>query len=155
MASDLVTAWNVNNALNMKLLDAIPSKAMKDKYSDRTRTVAAQFAHMHNVRVYHLEKRGRHHLGKLEGFERGAQPTKTQLRKALKASAAAVGKMLDEFEADGSVKSWKGPPATYLAYFVSHESHHRGLALVCMRMAGTKIPDEAKYGLWDGWRKGG
>lgn len=155
MASDLVTAWKVNNALNMKLLDAIPAKAMKDRYSDRTRTVAAQFAHMHNVRVYHLEKRAGHHLGKLAAFERGAQPTKAQLRSALKASAAAVGKMLDEFETEGTVKSWKGPPATYLAYFVSHESHHRGLALICMRISGTKIPDEAKYGLWDGWRKGG
>jgi uncharacterized damage-inducible protein DinB len=154
MASNLATAWQVNNGLNLKLLDAIPAKAMKDKYSERTRTVAAQFAHMHNVRVYHLEKRARHQLGKLQSFERGAQPTKTQLRSALKASASAIGKMLEEFEAEGSVKSWNGPPATYLSYFIAHESHHRGLALVCMRVSGTRIPDEAKYGLWDGWRKG-
>jgi uncharacterized damage-inducible protein DinB len=154
MASDLTTAWKVNNALNLKLLDAVPAGAMRDKYSDRTRTVAAQFAHMHNVRVYHLEKRASHLVGKLTSFERGAEPTKAKLRTALKKSAEAVAKMLEEFESEGRVKSWKGPPATYLSYFVSHESHHRALANVCMRISGTKLPDEAKYGLWDGWRKG-
>lgn len=139
--------------MNMLLLDGIPTQSMAGQYTSTTRTVAAQFAHLHNVRVYHLKSRGPKHLGDLKTFPRGAQPRKTELKKALKASQKAVANMLAEFEEAGKVKSWPGPPVTYLGYFISHESHHRGLAMVCLRMAGIKLPKSVSYGLWHGWRK--
>ena len=58
MASDLVEAWDMNNRKNFLLLDGIPAKSFGDQYSPTTRTVASQFAHLHNVRVYHLKNRG-------------------------------------------------------------------------------------------------
>lgn len=152
MTSPLVEAWLVNNDMNLMLLESLTPEGLAAQYSPRTRTVAAQFAHMHNVRIYHLEKRGPAFLGRLEAFERGAQPTKAQLRKALKASAAAIAAFLAECDAKGKVKSWNRTPTTYLAYFVSHESHHRGLALVSLRLSGVKVPKEVTYGLWY-WRK--
>lgn len=153
MPSELAQVWTANNRINLALLDAVPAKALADKYAERTRTVAAQFAHIHNVRIYHLERRGPAFLGNLEGFARGAQPGKTQLRKALNASAKAVADLLDECEAAGRVKSWKGPPASYLGYFVAHEAHHRALAVVSLRLSGTKLPKDVLYGIWYSWRK--
>jgi hypothetical protein len=57
MESPLVHTWRRNNDANLFLLDFIPESALSHRYSERTRTVAAQFTHMHNVRVYHLEGR--------------------------------------------------------------------------------------------------
>lgn len=50
------------------------------------------------------------------------------------------------------MKGWKGAPATFLAYVIAHEAHHRGLAMVAMRVAGHKLPKEVVYGQWD-WGK--
>lgn len=155
MSSDLVETWHTSCAITRMLLEAIPARALKDRYTPKTRTVAAQFAHVHNVRVYQIGKRGKDHLGKLEPFPRGAEPTRAQLVKALAASEKAMAKVLADCEAVGKVKGWKGSPTSWLGYLIAHESHHRALANVCLRFSGTKIPDAAKYGIWDGWRKGG
>ena len=58
METPLVEAWQKNNDANLFLLWHLSQDALANRYSEKTRTVAAQFAHIHNVRVYHLEKRG-------------------------------------------------------------------------------------------------
>jgi len=151
--SDIFEAWKKNCEVNYILLDGIPAKAMSDQYTPRTRTVSAQFAHVHNVRIYQLKHRAPSHLGHLKTFERGAQPTKADLKKFLKASDKAVADMLADGEQAGKVKSWKGTPTSYLGYLLAHEGHHRALTLVCLRFGGTKMPDSIKYGIWDAWRK--
>jgi len=142
----------MSNAKNIDLLDAIPGEALADQYSPRTRTVAAQFAHMHNVRVSHLERRGPKAAGGLKSFARGAQPTKAELRAALGASEDEIAGLLEECARTGRVKGWNGTPTTYLGYFIAHEAHHRGLALVALRMSGTRLPKSVTYGIWY-WRK--
>ncbi len=153
MASDLIRTWRKHHKITMQLLDAVPAKSLADQYTDRTRTVAAQFAHIHYVRVRNIDHRGGKELaGTVEAFEKGAQPKKTELKKALRQSSKGMEKLLKAAEEAGSVKSWKGSLTSYLAYHVAHEAHHRALAIVCMRMAGNKIPQESVYGLWDAWR---
>jgi uncharacterized damage-inducible protein DinB len=153
MKSPLAKAWRVNGALDLRLLAAMPEKALGDRFSPRTRTVAAQFAHIHNVRAYHLDKRAPAAGSGIRAFPRGAEPTRKELVKALRASESAIAELLEKAEADGKVKGWPGPPAVFLGYLVSHESHHRGQILVSLRVSGTEIPREAAYGLWDDWRK--
>lgn len=153
MTSALLETWRVHNRATWLMFDALPSKAFGDRYTDRTRSVAAQFAHIHNVRVSHLQRRGPQHLGDLEAFGRGAEPGKTALKKALKASERAVANLLAECETTGKVRSWQNSVTTYLGYFIAHEAHHRALIMVCLRFSGTKAPDAAKYGIWDTWRK--
>lgn len=58
MASDLIRAWRKSCQVTQMLLDAIPAAHLGDQYSKRTRTVAAQFAHIHYVRVRNLDFRG-------------------------------------------------------------------------------------------------
>ncbi|MCZ6767342.1 MAG: hypothetical protein O7D32_10480 [bacterium] len=151
MSDEILEAWRVNNRMNFLLLDAIPAKALEARYSPRTRSVASQFAHVHNNRVYHLEKRGPNGIGSLESFPRGAQPGKRELRAALKASEKAIADMFDVSGKTGKIRGWKDAPTTYLGYFIAHEAHHRALALVALRLSGTKLPKDVTYGIWY-WR---
>lgn len=152
MPSDLVEAWAMSNEANSYLLSEIPTKCLKDSYSSRTRTVAGQFAHMHNVRLRWLKYSAPQLVGKAKAFPRGAVPTKKQLKDALRASERLVARFLEESDAAGRMKGWNGSPATFLAYLVAHEAHHRGLAMVAMRMSGRKLPQETVYGQWQ-WGK--
>ena len=55
---DLLEAWQTNNRINLFLLDRISDEGMRCTLSTRGgRDVARQFAHMHDVRLHHLEKR--------------------------------------------------------------------------------------------------
>jgi uncharacterized damage-inducible protein DinB len=148
---DLVEAWRRNCALNLLFLDALPDAALEGRYAPRTRSVLAQFAHMHSVRVYHLQAHGKAFLGGLRSYPRGAEPTRREVRAALVASAEAIAARLADAAALGRIPGWKGPPAAYLAYLVSHEGHHRGLAMAALRLSGHRAPDELKWGLWSGW----
>jgi len=152
MASDLVEAWKMGNEVNLFLIDRLDAACLKDRYSPRTRTVAAQMAHIHNVRLRWIEHAAPELAGGAKRFPRGAEPTRAQLTRALRASSTAVERFLEASEETGRVKQWKGSPATFLGYLVAHEAHHRGLAMVAMRLSGRKLPRELVYGLWD-WGK--
>jgi uncharacterized damage-inducible protein DinB len=153
-ASPLGAAFLRNNDANLFLLRAIPDADMGAAYSARTRTVAAQFAHMHYVRVLHLRKRGKEHLGDLQAFPTGAQPTRKELERALTGSAKAIVAFLAAAEEKGAVKSWHDPPAGFLAYLVAHEAHHRALAILSLRLAGRKLHKDTLYGIWNWSKKG-
>ena len=151
----MTTAWQKNHDANIYLLRQIPDEALMDRYSERTRTVAAQFAHIHNVRVYHLEKRGKEMLGRLRGFERSAQPGRKELEETLNRSSAAIANLLVKLGQDNKVSSWHGTPASWLTYLVAHEAHHRALVMVSMRLSGRKLPQELKFNIWNWGKKGG
>jgi uncharacterized damage-inducible protein DinB len=152
MASELVTAWHMSHAANLHVLEALPEECLEDRYSPRTRTVAGQFAHMHDVRLRWLGHVAPALVGKLEPFTRDAKPDKRRLVRALRASAAALAEYLESCAVAGKVKGWRGPPASFLAYLVAHEAHHRGLAMVAMRIAGHRPGQDLVYGQWD-WGK--
>ena len=40
--------------------------------------------------------------------------------------------------------------ATTLAYFVAHESHHRGAILLTLKASGETLDRQASYSIW-GW----
>ena len=152
MGSQLVEAWRMSNEANLYLLGEIQEEYLEDRYSARTRTVAAQFAHMHNVRLRWLKHAAPELMGGLKSFPRGAQPSKEELKKALTASEGTIARYLEECDAAGKVKKWNGPPATVLGYLIAHEAHHRGLAMVALRLSGHKMPQEVVYGQWQ-WGK--
>lgn len=150
----LVAAWRKNEEQTLSLLDAVPAKHLADRYDERTRTVAAQLAHLHNWRVDQVVRRGGRALARGPGpFERGAQPGKRELRAALVASGKAMGAFLQRCAEAGEVRSWGGPPETYLGYLITHEEHHRALAIVSLRLCGHRLPSTLTDGRWYAWRK--
>ncbi len=152
MHDELLEAWRTNNRINLFLIDKISAAGMKCSLSKRGgRDVARQFAHMHNVRVWHLEKRARDLAEGLAEFETKVTPTKTQLRKALAASGKAVESFLEGVIAgDPRRRGFKKGIFATLGYFVAHESHHRGSILLTLKECGHNIDKGAQYAIW-GW----
>lgn len=151
MLDQFLEAWNTNNRINLVLIDKISTAGMKSTLSKRGgRDVAAQFAHMHNNRVWQLEKRAKDLAEGLVIFPTKTSPSKAALKKALKSSTNAIGRFMQDI-VDGKPKRRgfkKGLPTTF-AYFVAHESHHRGSILLTLKECGHKLDNAASYGIWD------
>ena len=70
---------------------------------------------------------------------------------ALSGSTDAVGTFLvDVLEGVPKRRGFKKGVFTTLAYFVAHESHHRGSILLTLKQCGHMPPKNVVYGLW-GW----
>lgn len=144
----LLEAWKMSQEVNDFLLRHIPPAGLKARAAPRTRNVAAQFAHMHDVRLRWLKHAAPASTAALRSFPRGAEPSAAALRSALQQSSRAMERYLAGCEETGKVKHWNGSPATFLSYMVAHEAHHRGLVMATFRLSGIKLPDEVVYGMW-------
>jgi len=156
MIDELVAGWRTNQAINILLLDAISDDGLATTLSTRGgRDVARQFAHLHDVRVMQADKRAKELAASLTRFQAKGQatvtPTRAQLKRALKASADAVERLLVGVATDepGFKGMRKGLFATY-GYFVAHESHHRGSILLTLKQAGHNVEKSVRDGVW-GW----
>lgn len=152
MQKQLIEAWRTNNRINMLLIDRITDEGMPCTLSKRGgRGVAGEFAHIHNVRVWHLQKRAKDLAQGLAIFETKVVPTKAQLRKALKASAKGVEALLvGVLNGEPKRRGFKKGLFTTLAYFVAHEAHHRGRILLTLKVSGQTLDKETQMAIW-GW----
>jgi uncharacterized damage-inducible protein DinB len=151
---ELVEAWRTNNRINSFLLDHISAAGMKCTLSERGgRDVARQFAHLHDVRIYHLDKRAKDLAKGLTKFQtKGAEtatPKKAELKKALNASAKAIETFLtDVYDGKPKRRGFKKGVVTTLAYLVAHESHHRGSILLTLKQSGHKLDNKTASAIW-------
>jgi uncharacterized damage-inducible protein DinB len=152
MTDELLETWNTNTRINSFLLSHISDDGMKCSLSKHGgRDVAAQFAHMHNVRTWQLEKRAKDLSVKLKVFETKVSPSKKQLEKALSASNKVIGVFLsDVLTGLPKRKGFKRGIFTTLSYFIAHEAHHRGSILLTLKGCGHKLDSNKTYGIW-GW----
>lgn len=148
---DVLEAWRTNNRINLYLIDRISREGLRCTLSKRGgRDVARQFAHLHNVRIWHLEKRARDLAAGLEKFETKDSPTKARLKKALGASGRAIEAFLADVAAgEPKRRGLRKGVATTLAYFVAHESHHRGNILLTLKECGHNLGGDERYAIWD------
>ena len=151
LEDELVEAWRTNNRINLLLIQSIGPDGMASTLSTRGgRNVARQFAHVHNVRLYHLEKRARDLATGLVKFESKVSPTRAQLTKAFKASGGRVEKFLvDVLAGKPKRRGFKKGIFTSLSYLVAHESHHRGSILLTLKQCGHLPAKDVTYGIWD------
>lgn len=155
MLEELLEAWRTNNRINLFLIDRISAAGMKCSLSKRGgRDVARQFAHLHDVRVYHLDKRAKDLAKGLVKFQsKGAAtvtPKKGDLKKALTASGVAVEKLLaGVLNGEPKRRGFKKGIFATLGYFVAHESHHRGSILLTLKECGHNLDQATRYAIWD------
>ena len=152
MKADLLEAWRTNNRINLFLIERISKEGMACSMSKRGgRDVARQFAHLHNVRVWHLQKRAKDLAVGLEVFPTKVSPTKTQLKKALTRSGKVVEKFLvGVLSGEPRRRGFKKGIFTTLSYLVAHESHHRGNIMLTIKECGHNVDKATQYGIW-GW----
>ncbi len=146
---ELSVAWQMSHQANQLLLSVIEERYLGDRYAPRTRPIAAQFAHMHNVRVRWLTHSAPELAAEVAQYPRGCELTKEDLMEALESSSAVVASYLDTCQEAGRVPNWSGPPASFLAYLVAHEAHHRGQIMAALNACGHRPSDDAVDGIWE------
>jgi uncharacterized damage-inducible protein DinB len=149
MEDQLLETWNIHNRINLYLLNAIPAEALGSALAPKHRTIYQLFAHVHNVRLMWLKSAAPellHGLEKVEGVDGG----KESLRTALEASGSAVEALLRKsLAAGGKVKGFKPHVVAFVAYLISHESHHRGQVGWTLKNSGHPLDQKTAYGLWE------
>jgi uncharacterized damage-inducible protein DinB len=157
----LLEIWSANERMNQLILEHLDPRAWRAKPpGGKSRTIAAIFSHVHNIRrkwvrlsAPHLKlpaELDRSHLTQKQAkaaFAESANRCSEMLADALTAKPARVRK----FHRDGWAPSWPAGP-TMVAYMLAHEAHHRGQVLMLAHQLGFALPERAGSGIWR-WEK--
>jgi uncharacterized damage-inducible protein DinB len=155
-----VQIFAANDRINQIVIGHLESAAWTAKPPGNTRTIAAIFTHVHNVRCKWVRLTAPH-LEVPAQLDR-AHCTPQQARAGLAKSAARCAEMLEEalsgsqgrikkFHRDGWARPWPAGPEM-LCYMISHEAHHRGQVCMLAHQLGFPLPKEIAYGMWN-WEK--
>lgn len=157
----LLETYTVNERMNQLILENLDPHAWRAKPPGRNaRTIAAIFAHVHNIRRKWLRLSARHL--KLPSQLDRTRCTQRQTRAALAESALRCSEMLAEallrpdsrvqhFRRDGWASPWPVGAAMFV-YMVMHDSHHRGQVCLLAHQLGFPLPIKVGAGIWS-WEK--
>jgi uncharacterized damage-inducible protein DinB len=150
MEEQLVETWEIHNRINFYLLDAVEPAALASLSASKGRTVAEQFAHIHNVRLMWLKSAAPELLTGLQKIEKENAADKKLLRKSLADSGDAIKALLAKsLKEGGKVKGFKPHATAFLGYLISHESHHRGQIILSLKQAGKVLDKKILFGIWE------
>lgn len=144
----IVETWEIHNRINLYLLEAIPEEHLAAIAASKGRNVGEQFAHIHNVRLMWLKSANPDLLNGRHKFEKG-DISKTRLLDELRDSSAAIVSLLQTGFEQGKIKGFKPHPIAFLGYLISHESHHRGQIMLCLKQSGHPVHQKTQFGLWE------
>ena len=112
-----IEAWQVNNRINLMILDELSAEALASTLSTRGgRTVAVQFAHMHNVRLQWLEVSVPAIYKTQTKLNTEGNLDAALLKKTLTASANAVAEWMGTADDGGKLKGYKKGVIFLLSY---------------------------------------
>lgn len=157
----ILQSYALNDRMNQLLLEHLDARAWRAKIlGGKGRTIAAIFAHVHNIRCKWVRLSAPHL--KLPARLDRSRCTPKQVQAALAESARLCSQMLEEalrtpqgrvtrFVRDGWARPWP-PGIAMFAYMITHDAHHRGQ--VCMLAHQLRFPltGRGAYGIWD-WER--
>jgi uncharacterized damage-inducible protein DinB len=149
LPAQLAETWRIHDRINRYLLNAVQPDVLSAVGLTKGRSVAEQFAHMHNVRLMWIKEGAPDLLDGLQKIEKSAAVDHASLHAALDSSGAAVETMLSRALEAGKLRGFKPHPVAFLGYLVSHESHHRGQIAVALKGAGHPLDKKTAFGLWE------
>ncbi len=150
MKEQIIETWHINNSVHLMLIDAISDEGLHCTLSKRGGgTPAKQFTHLHNLRLWRLDKVDKELLKGQTKIDTAGTIDKALLKKRLSESGAAIATLIEQgIDAGGKIKGFKRGLIPFLGYMISHESHHRGNILLTLKQCGHKIPKDIQYGIW-------
>lgn len=155
----LLETWTVSVYTNQMLLEHLDPRAWRAELpGSRGRTIAAIFAHVHNIRRKWL-RLSAPHVGLPAELDH-RRVTQRQARTALGQSGKRCSRMLAEALSKGGVETfhrdaWFRPwpaGAAMFAYMFAHEAHHRGQVLMLAHQLGFPISSSIAARIWH-WEK--
>ena len=76
--------------------------------------------------------------------------TRQQAVRALETSWNALENTLGPaLRGDGRIKGFKPDVASFFAYLVAHDAHHRGQITMLARQVGHPVSQSVMFGLWE------
>jgi uncharacterized damage-inducible protein DinB len=146
-----------NDRLNQSVIEHLHPLAWKAKPPGNARSIAAIFAHMHNVRCKWVRLNAPH-LDVPPLLNR-AHCTPQHAAAELAKSAASCADMLSEalggsdgqvkhFLRDGCARPWPVGPKM-LFYMLAHEAHHRGQVVMLAAQLGSQLPKDVSEEIWN------
>jgi uncharacterized damage-inducible protein DinB len=159
----LLATFVVNDAMNQLILSQLDPRTWRAQLPNQrgqARTIAAIFAHLHNIRLKWL-RRSAPHLKcppRLDPDRCTLKQAASALRKSSEqcvrmltdALSAAPNRRVAKFSRDGWAPTWPAG-GTMFAYMFAHEAHHRGQILMLAHQLGFRA-HKAMYGIWQ-WEK--
>jgi uncharacterized damage-inducible protein DinB len=153
----LLETYVVNDRINQLILETLDPRAWRAKPAGRsTRTIAAIFTHMQNMRRKWLRLSAPHLKLPVE-LDR-TRCTQRQARTALAESARRCSEMLEQalegptgrvkrFRRDGWGRPWSAGAAMF-TFMIAHDAHHRGQICMIAHQLGFPLPIKTAYGMW-------
>lgn len=151
-------AWHTTNQVTIRLVEQLSACLWASALPGvPTRTVRMVAAHLHNARCHWVRTLGREHGITVPARVNQRTVTRRQLAAALRRSGRGIAAILELGLAHGGVVPdsrgyvWRNLPLDVghvLAYFSSHEAHHRGQIVLAARQLGERLPPEVSNGLW-------
>lgn len=152
----LVESYAINERMNQIVLEHLHPGVWRAKLpAGRVRTIAAIFAHVHNVRRKWLRLSAPQLV--LPAQLDGVRCSQAETKEALAESAARCCEMLaralgperqiGSFHRDGWATPWPAS-AAMAAYMISHDAHHRGQVCMLAHQLGHPLAPKDMAGMW-------
>jgi len=154
----MLETYAVNDRINQIVIEHLDPRAWHARLpGTNTRTIAAIFTHVHNIRRKWIRLSAPYLKLPAELHRTGC--TQKQVRAALAESTLRCSEMLADaldgpagpvkkFLRDAWARPWAGGPAM-LAYMISHEAHHRGQACMLAHQLGFPFPPKVTARMWN------
>jgi uncharacterized damage-inducible protein DinB len=148
LADQIVESLAISNRLTTYLLEACSDEALAHVLT-KGWGLAAQFAHIHNVRLMWLDSaKVSHGLTKLETKQ--SAHTRAALRTALDTSARAMESLVGQLLSDGKrMPGFKPHTPAFVSYLVAHHAYHHGEIGFIARETGFPIDKKHAFGMWE------
>ena len=154
LTAQITQTWAIHNRTMLYLIHNLPDEAFNCTLSKRGgRNIAMQLAHCISVRFFRLENFIKQHNLNFSEFPKNHTPNREELIEAFSVSGEIMEKVIENtIELDGKAPAFAKGIVPMIGYYISHEAHHRGHALLTMKECGISIPDTLKWGVWE-WNK--
>ncbi len=143
----LIASWMRNQQANQQILQEA-DEMLSDSKS--LTSIYSQFAHVHTIRYYNIEKQDRKFTNKLTKLSGKQASDHNLVGEQLSQSAKAISAILESYSPD-QIKSYHTGAVGWICYLINHEAHHRCKAMMIMKSQGVKFSKRLKFDLWN-WK---